>query len=93
MTMKVDKFKSTETGHVVNVKVYDKPEFYDRYTVVFTGVDYSDYYYWNRYALLASSYSLCGHAEVQEGSHLGKRIPFAELPEHVQYQIIDYINS
>ena len=89
MTLKVDKFVSNETGHVVNVKCYDNPYTADRYTIIFTGYDYRDYGYNNRYALAASStpfhpQGIGMHVECHEDANIGKRIPFSELPEDVQ---------
>ena len=65
---------------------------------IFTGVDYRDYGYWNRYSLSASAnpfnpQGIGMHVECHEDADIGKRIPFEELPDDVQKFVLSDIND
>lgn len=75
------------------VRVYDNGgKTVDRYTVVFTAVKHSrvDHRGFTLYECLAMNavpfhpQGFGQHSEAMLGAHLGKRIPFASLPEDCQ---------
>lgn len=64
----------------------EKPGDFDRFTVVYVGqvADYRGH---------IECVGLSGHASCQVGRHLGKRVPFASLPEHLQSVVMDDTKS
>lgn len=79
-------------------RIFDKPEYADRYTIAFRG--YRDPVFGMTYPYLASSnrpfhpQGFGQHGESREfltGRHLGKRVSFESLPDQVQQFILQNI--
>lgn len=72
------------SGKYAHVRCYDNTSFpLDRYTVV-----YMDRSPEQAARGLYESVGLC-HCEARLGKHLGKRIPFAELPEGLRRTVLN----
>ena len=72
----------------VTVRVWDKPSCIDRYTILYMSrprVRGSGGFFVREGVFSGSEpRGMSGHLECSAGPHLGKRIPFNQLPESVQ---------
>lgn len=71
----------TELINGTRIKCYaqpDKPGHFDRFTVVYPDEKYSND------PRLVPCAGLSGHGGAMIGRHLGKRVPFASLPEQLK---------
>lgn len=79
-------------------KVYDTPEFFDRYTAVFKARKGTRGLYWPYLGMSENPFNPLGfgqHGELTEppASHLGKRVDFDKLPEDVKKCIIQELTA